>query len=407
MIHLLLAVIYLSFISLGLPDSLLGSAWPVIYQDFDVPVSFAGIISMIIACGTIVSSLFSDRLTRSLGTGRVTAISVALTALALFGFSISPSFVFLCLWAVPYGLGAGSVDASLNNFVALHFSSRHMSWLHCMWGVGASAGPFIMGHALTGGQGWTSGYRAISLIQICLTAILVVSLPLWKAKAGSAAALDVGVPSASDGQPEDNTPLSPRQVLTLPKAKTAAAGFFCYCALEQTTGLWSGTYLTLSRGVPAETAASWASLFFLGITIGRGAGGFLTSALSDRQMVRLGQAVTACGILTLLLPMGNTAALAGLILIGLGCAPIYPSMLHSTPVHFGAARSQAVIGIEMATAYVGTCLMPPLFGWLAAHVNPGLFPFYLMLLLFLLTASQEALWRRTSAVHKCCAGESM
>lgn len=406
MIHLLLAVIYLSFISLGLPDSLLGSAWPVIYGELDVPVSFAGIISMIIACGTIVSSLFSDRLTRSLGTGRVTAISVAMTALALFGFSISPSFVFLCLWAVPYGLGAGSVDASLNNFVALHFSSRHMSWLHCMWGVGASAGPFIMGHALTSGQGWTSGYRAISLIQICLTAVLVVSLPLWKAKAGTAAVPD-GAPSASDGQPEDDAPLSLKQVLALPKAKAAAAAFFFYCALEQTAGLWSGTYLTLSRGVPAETAASWASLFYLGITIGRGAGGFLSGAFSDRQMVRLGQTVTACGILILLLPIGNTAALAGLILIGLGCAPIYPSMIHSTPVHFGAARSQAVIGIEMATAYVGTCLMPPLFGWLAGHVSPGLFPFYLILLLLLMAASHEALWRRKPGVRKCCVGESM
>ena len=214
-----------------------------------------------------------------------------------------------------------------------------------------------MGHALTSGQGWTSGYRAISLIQICLTAVLVVSLPLWKAKAGTAAVPD-GAPSASDGQPEDDAPLSLKQVLALPKAKAAAAAFFCYCALEQTAGLWSGTYLTLSRGVPAETAASWASLFYLGITIGRGAGGFLSGAFSDRQMVRLGQTVTACGILILLLPIGNTAALAGLILIGLGCAPIYPSMIHSTPVHFGAARSQAVIGIEMATAYVGTCLMP-------------------------------------------------
>ena len=314
--------------------------------------------------------------------------------------------MFLCLWAVPYGLGAGSVDASLNNFVALHFSSRHMSWLHCMWGVGASAGPFIMGHALTSGQGWTSGYRAISLIQICLTAVLVVSLPLWKAKAGTAAVPD-GAPSASDGQPEDDAPLSLKQVLALPKAKAAAAAFFCYCALEQTAGLWSGTYLTLSRGVPAETAASWASLFYLGITIGRGAGGFLSGAFSDRQMVRLGQTVTACGILILLLPIGNTAALAGLILIGLGCAPIYPSMIHSTPVHFGAARSQAVIGIEMATAYVGTCLMPPLFGWLAGHVSPGLFPFYLILLLLLMAASHEALWRRKPGVRKCCVGESM
>ena len=281
----------------------------------------------------------SDRLTRRLGAGRVTAVSVGTTALALFGFSVSGSYWQLCLWAVPYGLGAGSVDAALNNYVALHYASRHMSWLHCMWGLGATVGPYIMGHALTRGQGWTMGYRDIALLQIGLTAILVLSLPLWKG--GSSGA------GPAEGAPP---PLSLGQILQIPGAKTAMATFFTYCALEQTTGLWASSYLVLQRGLPAETAARWAGLFFIGITIGRGLSGFLTLKLDDRRMVRLGEGTAAAGVAALLLPLGDLTALAGLILIGLGCAPIYPSLIHATPDHFGADRSQAVIGAQMASA---------------------------------------------------------
>ena len=418
MTHILLAIIYISFISLGLPDSLLGSAWPILYKDLQVPVSYAGILSMIIAAGTIVSSLFSSRLIWHLGTGKITAISVAMTALALLGFSLSPSFALLCLWAIPYGLGAGSVDAALNNFVALYFSSRHMSWLHCMWGVGASLGPFIMGQALAGGFGWTGGYRFISLLQAVLTAVLLLSLPVWKYRPGAfserkkemeaksqsqdtrgeaSLSQDTGAHSSEiqNSQPQEGSaPLSFSQVFALPKVKTAVICFFCYCALEQTTGLWAGTYLTLSRGVAPETAASWASLFYIGITAGRGASGFVTMALSDRKMIRLGQAVIICGILALLLPLGPRAAMLGLVLIGLGCAPIYPCIIHSTPALFGAWASQAVIGLEMACAYVGTCLMPPFFGWLAEHLfSTGLFPYYLATFLILMLLCSEHLWR--------------
>ena len=418
MTHILLAIIYISFISLGLPDSLLGSAWPILYKDPQVPVSYAGILAMIIAAGTIVSSLFSSRLIWHLGTGKITAISVAMTALALLGFSLSPSFALLCLWAIPYGLGAGSVDAALNNFVALYFSSRHMSWLHCMWGVGASLGPFIMGQALAGGFGWTGGYRFISLLQAVLTAVLLLSLPVWKYRPGAfserkkemeaksqsqdtrgeaSLSQDTGAHSSEiqNSQPQEGSaPLSFSQVFALPKVKTAVICFFCYCALEQTTGLWAGTYLTLTRGVAPETAASWASLFYIGITAGRGASGFVTMALSDRKMIRLGQAVIICGILALLLPLGPRAAMLGLVLIGLGCAPIYPCIIHSTPALFGAWASQAVIGLEMACAYVGTCLMPPFFGWLAEHLfSTGLFPYYLALFLILMLLCSEHLWR--------------
>ena len=385
MFHLLLVIIYLSFISLGLPDSLLGSAWPTMYPQLGVPVSYAGIISMIIALGTIISSLQSDRLTRALGTGKVTAISVAMTAAALFGFSVSHSFWQLCLWAIPYGLGAGSVDASLNNYVALHYESTHMSWLHCMWGVGASAGPYIMGYVMTGGGSWGAGYRAISIIQIFLTVILFFSLPLWK-----------GRPQASDtlDNETESKALSLKEAIRLPGVKEVLLCFFCYCALEQTTGLWASSYLTLHKGMASETAASFASMFFIGITVGRAISGFLTLRLSDTQMVRLGQILIGCGIVVLLLPMGAETALVGFVLIGLGCAPIYPCIIHSTPGHFGADRSQAIIGIQMASAYVGTCVMPPIFGLIAGHITVALLPVYLLVILGLMAAMHELLLRR-------------
>lgn len=387
MTHLLLAIIYIAFISLGLPDSLLGSAWPSIYTEFGVPLSYAGIISMIIAFGTIISSLQSDRLTRKLGTGKVTAISVVMTALALFGFSVSHSFAMLCLWAIPYGLGAGSVDASLNNYVALHYESKHMSWLHCMWGVGATLGPYIMGFALTGGNGWNMGYRYIGLLQIVLTAVLVFSLPLWK---GSKT-------TATDFTDTSRKPLSLPEIIRIPGAKEVMLCFFCYCALEQTTGLWASSYLTLYKGILPETAASFASLFFIGITIGRALSGFVTMKLSNVQMIRLGQVLIAVGIITMLLPGLPLFSLIGLILIGLGCAPIYPCIIHSTPAHFGAERSQAIIGVQMASAYIGTCLMPPLFGILANKITVALLPLYLLAVLLIMVLMHELLTRKTGS----------
>ena len=384
MAQLLLPIIYLAFISLGLPDSLLGSAWPTMYPALGVPVSYAGILSMIISFGTIVSSLQSDRLTRRLGAGKVTAISVGMTAAALFGFSISHQFWMLCLWAVPYGLGAGSVDAALNNYVALHYKSRHMSWLHCMWGVGTTVGPMVMGAALSGGMGWNSGYRYIALFQIALTAVLVFSLPLWQTRQSETAA-DETTPQA----------LSLRQVVALPGAKEVLLCFFCYCALETTTGLWASSYLTLTKGVSAGTAASFASLFYIGITVGRAASGFLTMKFNDTQMIRLGEVILAVGVAALLLPGPQVLALSGLVLVGLGCAPIYPSVIHSTPDHFGADKSQAVIGIQMASAYVGNLAMPPLFGLLANTITPALFPLYLLVLL-LMAFMHEQLVRKTA-----------
>ena len=382
MASLLLPVIYLAFISLGLPDALLGSAWPSMYTELGASLSWAGIVSMIISVGTIVSALCSERLNLRLGTGGVTFLSVMLTAVALLGFSLSTSFWQLCLWAVPYGLGAGSVDAALNNYVALHYESRHMSWLHCMWGVGASIGPVIMGRALAGGT-WQGGYRTIALLQFALTAVLLLSLRLWKR------------PQANvEGADFKRHPIP--ELLRRPGVPQVLLCFFCYSALEATAGMWAASYCTLVRGIDAETAARWASLFYVGITIGRGVCGFLTMKISDQNMIRLGQALIAAGVVLILAPLGQGTLFAGLITVGLGCAPIYPSIIHETPVNFGRDVSMSMTGLQMATAYVGSCLMPPLFGLLAQYVTPMLYPWFLAVILALMFVMAESLHRRTA-----------
>ncbi len=376
MVTLLLIVIYLAFISLGLPDSLLGSAWPSMVRDLNTQLSYAGILSATISLGTIISALLSDRLTRRLGAGRITAISVAMTALALWGYSVSHSFLMLWLFAIPYGLGAGSIDAALNNYVALHYSSRHMSWLHCMWGIGASTGPVIMGHILTGGGTWNQGYRTISLIQIGLTLILLLSLPLWARPVA---------PTAADGTPAKA--LTIPEILRIPGAKQILFAFFCYCALEATAGLWAASYLVRIWNVGAAEAASYASMFYIGITAGRFLNGFLTMRFNDSQLIRLGYAIQAAALLLILLPLGKTPAIIGLILIGLGCAPVYPCIIHSTPDLFGAEHSQAIIGVQMASAYIGILIMPPLFGVLANATSLRLYPWYMAIILIAEAAS--------------------
>ena len=384
MVSFLLAIIYLAFISLGLPDALLGAAWPIMQEELQVPVSFAGILSLLISCGTVVSSLLSDRMTRWLGPGKVTAISVGMTAAALWGFSVSGEYWMLCLWTIPYGLGAGSVDASLNNYVALHYASRHMSWLHCMWGVGASIGPYIMGHVLSGGMAWNSGYRIVSLLQLVVTAILLLSLPMWKKH-----------PAAENESGETGKDLGLGEIFAIPGAKEILIAFFCYCAIESTAGLWASSYLVLKDGLDPEWAASLASLFYLGITVGRVISGFLTYKLSDVAMIRLGQVIVVLGIVIMLLPVGYAATMAGLLLIGLGCAPIYPCVIHSTPEHFGPENSQALIGVQMASAYIGVCVAPPVFGLIANHISAALLPLYLAVITGVMILMCERLNRKT------------
>ncbi|MDF7641114.1 MFS transporter [Bifidobacterium sp. ESL0784] len=418
MTNLLLAVIYLAFISLGLPDSLLGAAWPSMRPQMGVPLSWVGGISMIISGGTIVSALLSDRMTLCFGTGKLTAASVGLTAVALFGFSVAPNYWVLALIAIPYGLGAGGVDAALNNYVAIHYASRHMSWLHCMWGVGASVGPYIMGFALSNGQGWPWGYRYISIIQIVLTAIIVFSLPLWKnrndvpaatsdqsedktpvdeVEAVSEVEAETKAESKAEAEPKPAKPLGVRGVLAIRGAKEILVMFFCYCAIETTSGLWASSYMVGHDGISKVTAASLASLFYLGITAGRALSGFMTMKFDDPTMIRIGQAVLGLGIIVMLIPLpGHVATVAGLIMIGLGCAPIYPCVIHSTPAYFGAERSQAIVGVQMACAYAGSMIMPPVFGLIAQHISIALYPWYLLVLLVLMVVMHELLRRKVS-----------
>lgn len=382
MIHLLLVIIYISFISLGLPDGLLGSAWPSMYGSLNVPVSYAGILSMLISGGTVVSALLCERLVKRLGTGLVTAISVAMTAVALFGFSASTAFWQLCLWSIPYGLGAGSVDAALNNFVALHYKSRHMSWLHCFWGVGCSVGPYAMAFFLTRGMGWNYGYFSIFALQIVLTIILFLSLPLWKRKAAE---------SGNALQETDAKPIGLKNTVKIRGVKEVMITFLCYCSLEQTAGLWAVSYIVLEKGLDAEVAAKWGALFYLGITAGRFFAGFISDKLGDKNMVRLGIGIITAGIVMIFLPFGMICTLIGLLTVGIGCAPIYPCLIHATPNNFGKEASQAVIGVQMASAYVGTTLMPTVFGWIAEGVGIGIFPIFLSVILVLMLVLSERL----------------
>ena len=380
MVSLLLAVIYLAFISLGLPDSMLGSAWPSMFVDFGVPVSYAGIVSAIIALGTIFSSLFSDRVTSFLGASKTTAISSAITALSLLGFALSTEFWMICIISIPYGLGAGSVDAALNNYVSLHFSSKHMNWLHCMWGLGAAIGPFVMGNVLTRGFNWSTGYTVVSVTQLVIAFLLFLSLPIWKK------------PSVVAQSEEEHQPIPLKSIVKIQGVKAVMITFFCYCALEQTLGQWAGSYFYGYLNMGMDTSASLAAVYYLGITVGRLVNGFLTIRFSDRTLVRGGMVGIGLGIVVMLLPVGLYGAVAGIVLVGLGSAPIYPCIIHSTPAIFGEERSQAVIGIEMASAYVGFCVMPPLFGLLADFVGIWCLPLVLLGILFVMFFSHERVY---------------
>lgn len=366
MVSLLLTIIYVAFISLGLPDGLLGAAWPVMRVEMSVPEAYMGIVSMLISGGTILSSLLSDKLTRRLGAGAVTAISVLLTAGALLGFSLSRSFVLLCVCAVPYGLGAGAVDAALNNYVAIHYAGRHMSWLHCFWGVGAAIGPYVMSFAIGSSRSWPLGYGIVAVVQFILTAVLFLSLPLWKKRAPATAKVDEGY----------EAPIGLRDAVKIRGVKAVLLAFFGYCALESTAGLWTASYLVDQRGLDEQSAAGYALLFYLGITVGRFLNGFVADRFGDKTMIRVGLSVQAVGLTLILLPWAP-ATLTGLAVLGLGCAPVYPSFIHATPAHFGAENSHAIVGIQMAFAYCGATFMPPVFGLVAQHLHIGLFPVFM------------------------------
>lgn len=380
MYTLLIALIYLAFISLGLPDSLLGSGWPVIHAELDVPVSYMGIISMTISGGTIISSLVSDRVTKKFGTCAVTAASTALTALGLFGFWLSDSFWMLIVSSLPYGLGAGAIDAALNNYVALHYSSRHMSWLHCFWGVGTIASPFIMSYAIAN-MTWHAGYMIVGCIQLAIAVLIIATRPVWKATA-------CGETQARRG----GTGL--KSALMVKGVPFLLIAFFAYCAAEATAMYWASTYFAEVKAIGAERAAQFASLFYIGMTAGRFVSGFVTDRLGDRKMIAIGTCILTVGIIVLFLPIeGEAAALSAFIVIGLGCAPIYPSIIHSTPSNFGLENSGAIIGIQMASAYVGSTFIPPLFGLLGNHLGFGIMPAFLIVFFALMIVMAELTFR--------------
>lgn len=389
MLTLLLIIIYIAFISLGLPDAILGSAWPMIHQDLGVSVSYAGIITIIISGGTIISSLSCEKLIRRFGTGKLVVCSVFLTAGGLFGFYLAPGFIWLCLLGVPLGLGAGAIDSALNNFVALHYKASHMNWLHCFWGVGATAGPLLMSLFLAKQEGWRTGYAAVGAIQAVLLVCLISSLPLWKR-----------FETKQENQEKVQKSTSLSVLVKQSGAKEVFISFFCYCGIELTVGLWGSSFLVISKGMDAKTAAKWVSLYYIGITVGRFLSGFVAMRLNNKQMMRAGQVLIICGAVCLALPFSNYFQFAGLGLIGLGCAPIFPAMLHETPVRFGAGMSQSMMGVQMAAAYVGNTVMPPVFGFLGKTVGFWLLPLYILALsVILLLMTERANSECSNKIH--------
>ena len=398
MVTLLLALIYLAFISLGLPDSLLGSAWPQMHLDLGAQLSMEGIISMLISCGTVISSLFSEKIIYKFGTGMISAVSTLLTAVALFGFSVSGNFYMLCFLAIPYGLGAGAIDAALNNYVALHFASRHMSWLHCFWGIGAAVGPYVMGVAMSLGKGWRGGYLAISVIQLVLTIVLFAALPLWK----------INQEKNEESITEKKEPKKLKEIFKIKGVAFVLIAFFCYCAVEQTTGLWASSYFVINRGLSNHTAASFVGLFYIGITGGRFLSGFIADKFGDKKMIRLGICGILIGVVFLLIPANQLFSsykmlkeifpLIGLGFVGFGCAPIYPSVIHATPDNFGKENSQAIIGIQMAFAYMGVIIMPALFGIISQYITIALFPIYIMLITLVMFIMSETMNKLKSKI---------
>lgn len=369
MVTLFLIVIYAAFISLGLPDSLLGVAWPVAQKEFGASLGDAGIISMVISVGTVVSSLFSSKLLKRFGVGKVTAVSVLMTALALLGFSFVPAFVFMILLAIPLGLGAGAVDSGLNEYVAEHYESRHMSWLHCFWGVGAMAGPLIMSQYMSLGVDWRMGYLTVAIIQFVLVAVLIATLPLWNkvAEKTSQKKQEADANGENPGEPEREADLDPPIAsgkggflapLKIKGAKVALISFFLYCGVEMTLGLWGSSFLITEKGIDAAAAAQWVSLYWGGLTAGRLVSGFLAIRFNNQQMIRIGELTVLLGVVCLLLPLPQFVCLIGFILVGAGCAPIYPCMLHETPVRFGKEDAQSMMGFQMAVCYTGSTLLP-------------------------------------------------
>lgn len=366
---ILLIVIYIAFIGLGIPDSLFGTAWPAIYMELGLPFSFGSVVTVLISAGTVLSSLLSPLLIRRFSTGRLTAFSTALTAASLIGFSFSDSLIFFCLLALPLGIGAGAVDTALNNYISLHYSASHMSFLHCFYGIGVSLSPYLMSLIISSPSGWRGGYQAAFMIQIFITLLLFAALPLWK-KADSVH------PHPSE---ENVDSLSLRRILNIPGVISICCVFITSCGIEYTCGSWGSTFLVEYRNLPFDTAARIIMFYYIGMTLGRFISGLLSCVLHSWQIIRIGQCLLGISILFLIIPAPPFFAAVGLFLIGLGNGPLFPNLNYLTPQNFGADVSPSVMGIQMAASYIGIMLVPALFGFLGQALSPGIFPFYLLL----------------------------
>lgn len=342
--------------------------------EFKAPLETAGVLFMTIAGGTIISSFISGTVLKKFGTGMVTFVSCFMTAGALLGFHFAPSIVWLFIFAIPLGLGAGAVDTGLNNYVASHYKAHHMSWLHCFWGVGATLGPIIVAQFISRDNSWRSGYFAIASIQFILVVILLFTLPLWKKiekvpKQVNENKIEESTSTLDEAYLENQKPWQIRGV------KLALLAFLFYCGAEAAVGLWGSSFLVNVKNLSIDVAAKWVSVFYAGITIGRFITGFITLKMSNQRLIRWGQIIALVGAILLFLPFPVLFSLAGFIMIGLGLAPIFPCMLHETPLRFGQKHSQTIMGYQMAIAYTGSTFLPPILGYAAAKSTIGIFPF--------------------------------
>lgn len=372
MATILLVFIYIFYIGLGVPDSLLGAAWPAIYSELSVPVSYASFISSIISCGTVFSSLFSTRVIAKLGTPRVTVLSTSLTAIALLGFSCSHNFLWLCICGIPLGIGAGSIDTALNNYVALHYTSMQINFLHCFYGVGVTISPYLMSLALSDNMNWRGGYRTVFFIQLTIAALSVISLPIWKK-------VKQALP-----QEEPIRVLSLSQMLRRRKIWASCGVFLGISSLESTCLIWGSTYLSESVGMSADVAAALITFYFIGMTVGRLLSGLLTIKYSDWQIIFSGQAVIFVAIILLLMQTNAIITALGLFLIGLGNGPVFPNITHLIPGLYSKETSQSIIGIEMAFSNLSIMLTPILFGVVTTYTGVAIFPKFLLIMFLIM-----------------------
>ena len=379
---ILLIIIFIIFISLGLPDATLGAAWPAMHLDLQVDLAYGGIISFTISIFTVISSLLSDKINRHFKAGIICAVSTMLTVLALFGFSISTKFWMILLFCIPYGLGAGAIDSTVNNYVAVNYESKHMSWLHAMWGIGTIVGPYAIGFSLTMFDKWNYGYIMVGIIQIVLCIMMFCSIPLWKKSSGN--------------QEEDSKEKTKmKEIFKIKGVLPLLICFLCYCALETTANLWGSSFLVYHSNIPSSIAASLASMFLIGLTIGRILNGFLAIKWEDDFLIKLGQAIILLGIILFFIPYA-ICSIIGFIFVGLGCAPIYPSIMHSIPKRFGTKNSQALIGLQMAFAYLGSSLMPPFFGVLSTILGVSFLPIFLLIILIIMFILHNIVIKKTT-----------